>query len=93
MSGTALSASASISEIPNGIEYSEIPVDGVPSVFDSVAVVSVKPGDVILFRSPDRLSNDQRKHYAKMMEAVFPAHEIIILEAECDIAVLRLESL
>ncbi len=84
-----MSQNASTSEIPDGIEYKEIPVDGVPSVFDSVAVVRVQPGDVILFRSPDRLSGETRARIAKMMEAIFPANEIIVLEAEMDIAVLR----
>lgn len=61
------------------------------SVFDDAAVVSLKPGDVVLYRVPGAINNAIRAHLVEMLEAVFPNNEIIILENGADVAVLRPE--
>lgn len=62
-----------------------------PSVLDSAAVVSLRPGDVVLFRCPGWLNKPQRDHVIAMLNDVFPAHESIILDGGQDIALLRPE--
>lgn len=61
------------------------------SVFESVNVARLRPGDVVLFRQPGNLNAGARAHIAKMLEEVFQDHESIILEGGQDIAVLRPE--
>jgi len=61
------------------------------SVFESANVVSLRPGDVVLFRCPNNLSPAQRDRVAKLLDEVFPLHESVILEGGQDIAVLRPE--
>ena len=61
------------------------------SVFDSAAVMRLRAGDVVLFRTPNRLSDHQREQAAEMLNEVFPHHESIILDGGQDIAVLRPE--
>lgn len=59
------------------------------SVFESAAVVSLNPGDVLLFRCHQNLTNDQRAKAAAVLDEVFPGHETMILDGGQDIAVLR----
>jgi hypothetical protein len=66
-------------------------IDQVLSAFESVNVVQVRARDVLLFRSPGRLSDAQRASAAAMLDEVFPDHESIVLEGGQDIAVLRPE--
>lgn len=61
------------------------------SAFDSVNVISLRAGDVVLFRCPNRLSDKQREEAAEMLNEVFPDYETMILDAGQDIAVLRPE--
>jgi len=61
------------------------------SIFDSVNVISLRPGDVLLFRCPGYLTNDQRARATAVLNEVFPAHETMILDGGQDIAVLRPE--
>lgn len=66
-------------------------VDELLSAFDSVNVVSLRTGDVLLFRCPQRLSDKQREEAAEMLNEVFPDYETMILDNGQDIAVLRSE--
>lgn len=59
------------------------------SVFESAEVVSLRPGDVVLFRCPMVLNNNQRAQTVAMLNEVFPDFESIILDGGTDIAVLR----
>lgn len=59
------------------------------SVFESAAVVSLAPGDVLLFRCHQNLSNEDREKAAAVLDAVFAGHECMILDGGQDIAVLR----
>lgn len=59
------------------------------SVFESAAVVSLRPGDVLLFRCHQNLTSGQREKAAEVLDAVFPGHETMILDGGQDIAVLR----
>lgn len=61
------------------------------SVFESVNVVSLRPGDVVLFRCQNRLGPNQREAAVDMLNDVFPDHESVILDGGQDIAVLRPE--
>lgn len=61
------------------------------SVFDSIDVARLQPGDVILFRTPNLMSGEQRQRIVALLEQLFPDHESLILEAGQDIAVLRPE--
>lgn len=61
------------------------------SVFETAAVVSVHPGDVLLFRCHQNLTNEQRDKAAAVLDEVFPGHETMILDGGQDIAVLRPE--
>lgn len=61
------------------------------SVFESAAVVSLRPGDVVLFRCPQVLRAKQRDSVVDMLNEVFPGHESVILDGGQDIAVLRPE--
>lgn len=61
------------------------------SAFESVNVVSLQPGDVLLFRCANRLNDKQRAEAAEMLNEVFPEYETMILDAGQDIAVLRPE--
>jgi hypothetical protein len=62
-----------------------------PSAFESAVVVRLRPGDVVLFRSPTRLSDGGRAQIVALLNEVFPAHESIVLEGGQDVAVLRPE--
>ncbi len=59
------------------------------SAFDSVNVVSLRTGDVVLFRCQNHLSDKQREEAADMLNEVFPQYESMILDNGQDIAVLR----
>ncbi|MDO8313077.1 MAG: hypothetical protein Q7T25_14175 [Sideroxyarcus sp.] len=61
------------------------------SVFETVNVVSLQPGDVVLFRCPNRLGQNQHAAALDMLNEVFPDHESVILDNGQDIAVLRPE--
>lgn len=61
------------------------------SVFESAAVVSIRPADVVLFRCQQKLTKVQRAEAVEMLNEVFPDHESVILENGADIAVLRPE--
>lgn len=61
------------------------------SVFESVNVASLQPGDVVLFRCPNRLGPNQHAAAVEMLNEVFPDHESVILDGGQDIAVLRPE--
>jgi hypothetical protein len=61
------------------------------SVFESVAMARLRPGDVLLFRCSGQLHASTRAHIVEMLNEVFPNHESIILEGGQDIAVLRPE--
>lgn len=61
------------------------------SVFDSVAVATLRPGDVVLFRCANKISGETRAQVFEMLNEVFPHHESVILDAGQDIAVLRPE--
>lgn len=61
------------------------------SAFESAAVVSLRPGDVLLFRVPGLLRPEQRARVVDLLNEVFPDHESVILEGGQDIAVLRPE--
>lgn len=59
------------------------------SIFESAAVVSLRPGDVLLFRCHQNLTSDQRAKAVAVLDDVFPGHETMILDGGQDIAVLR----
>jgi len=59
------------------------------SVFESAAVVSLRAGDVVLFRCPFRLTDKQRGEAAAMLNEVFDDFECVILDNGQDIAILR----
>jgi hypothetical protein len=59
------------------------------SVFESAALVSLRPGDVVLFRCQQILSAANYDHVIAMLNEVFPDHESVILDNGADIAVLR----
>lgn len=59
------------------------------SVFESAAVVNLRPGDVLLFRCHQNLSDAQREKAAAVLDTVFAGHECMILDGGQDIAVLR----
>lgn len=59
------------------------------SIFESVNVVSLQPGDVVLFRCPNRLNDNQRAETVEFLDEIFPDHESVILDNGQDIAVLR----
>jgi hypothetical protein len=59
------------------------------SLFECMRAIGLKPRDVIVFASPAALTMATRKPIVDMLNAVFPDHESIILEAGQDIAVLR----
>lgn len=59
--------------------------------FDPVKVMSLLPGDVVLFRCEQRITAQMRERIVKMMEEVFPNHESVILECGQNIEVLRPE--
>jgi hypothetical protein len=61
------------------------------SVFESAAVVGLRPGDIVLFRCPMRLNDKARAEVVDMLNEVFPNHESVILDGGQDIAVLRPE--
>jgi len=61
------------------------------SVLESSEVVSLRPGDVVIFRAPGNLTSDSRAHLIAMLEEVFPDHESIILEGGQELAVVRPE--
>jgi len=61
------------------------------SVFESASVVRVRPGDVLLFRCPERLTDARRAHATKVLNEVFPNHETMILDGGQDVAILRPE--
>ncbi len=61
------------------------------SVFESVNVVSLRPGDVLLFKYPKRLPDDARASAREVLSATFPNHDFIILDGGQDISVLRPE--
>ena len=61
------------------------------SVFESASVVSLRPGDALLFRCQSRLGDAQRARVVDMLNEVFPAHESLILDGGQDVAVLRPE--
>jgi hypothetical protein len=61
------------------------------SVFDSVRVVNLRPGDIVLFRCQVRLNESQRDRALQALNEVFPHHESMILESGQDIAVMRPE--
>lgn len=61
------------------------------SVFESANVVSLRAGDVVLFRCQHRLPPAAREQVVDMLNEVFPDHESVILDGGQDIAVLRPE--
>jgi hypothetical protein len=61
------------------------------SAFDSVNVISLRPGDVLLFRCHAKLTDKQRATASKVLNETFPDHDFMILDGGQDIAVLRPE--
>lgn len=61
------------------------------SAFDSVNVVSLRAGDVLLFRCQARLNDARRAQVVEVLNEVFPGYESMILDGGQDIAVLRPE--
>ncbi len=59
------------------------------SVFESVAVASIRPGDVVCFRCQQQLNDAQRAHVAATLDEVFPNFETLILDGGQDIAIVR----
>lgn len=66
-------------------------IDEALSVFATTSVVTVRPGDVVLFRCQQKLNDAQRQRATEVLNEVFPGHECMILEDGQDIAVLRPE--
>ena len=60
-----------------------------PSVFESASVVSLRAGDVVLYRCQQALNRTQREQVAAMLNEVFPDHESVILDGGQESAVLR----
>lgn len=61
------------------------------SVFESAAVVRLRPGDVLLFRCPRHLNDVQRARALDVLNGVFGEYESMILDGGQDLAVLRPE--
>jgi hypothetical protein len=61
------------------------------SVFESARVVTLRPGDVVLFRCPQVLSRTDHLRATAVLNEVFPGHECMVLEGGQDVAVLRPE--
>lgn len=59
------------------------------SVFESAEVVSLRPGDVVLFRCPQVLAPLARERAVGVLNTVFPDHETMILDGGQDISILR----
>lgn len=59
------------------------------SVFECLRAIRLEPKDIVVFTAPAALTMATRGPIVDMLNAVFPAHESIILEAGQDIAVLR----
>jgi hypothetical protein len=62
------------------------------SVFESVKVASLRPGDVVLFRCRRLLSAIERERATDVLNSIFPDNEVLILDDGQDVAVLRPES-
>lgn len=60
-------------------------------LFKSIDLMRLRPGDVLIFRAPERMSDAARAHVADMLDEVFPDHESIILEGGQTMDVLRPE--
>ncbi len=62
-----------------------------PSLFDEVLDVrrlALRPGDVIVVRTPERLSPEACERIAMQVKARFLAHEVLVLGAGIDIGVV-----
>lgn len=51
--------------------------------------LTLNPGDMLVLKSPIRLSNDERAQLAEQLRLLLPDTKVIALEAGLDISVLR----
>jgi len=68
-----------------------VSVEALESIFESVKVARLRPGDILIYRSLQRLNDRQRTHMSALLDKLFPGFDSILLEDGEDIAVLRPE--
>jgi hypothetical protein len=57
--------------------------------FESVRVMRLQPGDVIVVQYKDAISQDHYTKVAARMRGVFPDHRVVVLDSDTEISVAR----
>lgn len=70
-------------------DATEREIDADEVEFESASVMRLQPGDVLLFRSPDRLTMEQSTRVSGILEKLFPSHEIFVIDAGQDLMAVR----
>ena len=66
-----------------------ITVDGNEYDIETVNVINIKPGDVLVFQCKERISRQQAAVITEGIKTVFPHNEVMILENGAELGVLH----
>ncbi len=61
------------------------------SLFETVKVLPLRPGDILVIRCKDRFPMEAMDRFRALLEKEIPGHRILVLENGTDIEVLRRE--
>jgi hypothetical protein len=59
-------------------------------IFESVKVLELEPEDVLVFRTPERLSDEQTAQVTQFLAAMFPERRCLILDFGADVEIMRM---
>lgn len=62
------------------------------SIFEAVKVVTLRPGDILVFRCKEVLTDEQRKIVSLRLKDAFGATKMAFLEGGADICAIRPEA-
>lgn len=69
----------------------KLDVEKLAAIFEAVKVLPLRPGDLLIFRSEDRLTFEQTERVRGLLEKNIPGHRVLVLDGGADIEVLRRE--
>lgn len=64
-------------------------IDGDEVEFESASVMRLQPGDVLVFRTAQRLSAEQCDRIGNTIEGLFPGHTCFVIEGGAELMAIR----
>ena len=60
-------------------------------IFEAVQVLSLRPGDMLVFRAPGLLAEQQRLLIREQLETVFSGRRVLVIDGGSELQVVREE--